>query len=245
MKNDALEIKNGKYLYAWIMYLLGDCDTAKEILEEYRDILENEFVLSTLISICVETGCYEEAYGYCMELEKSKIPAKFLRRVRDYEAFLESKLLIAPTYNNRSTYFEQQLDLYDEESARCIVRKNYKNLKKYNTCFAENIDINKLFVKVKKSLESTKRYGRSESPMDVYFFDYPNIGMYKGRKANALKVVTIIKTHKILTMYPICARGEIELLQLDTLDEYHHDKVKCLSGLERFNNRYKNNKFTQ
>jgi len=229
----------GKCLYAKLMYLLGDNDTAEAILKGDQNINEDEFALFNLINIYVETGRYEEAYGYCMELEKRKIPTNVLRSVRDYEAFLESELLIAPAYNNGTTYFEKQINYYEENYARCIVQKYYKTLKLSNTYFDASIDIDNLFQKVKKCLENAKRHGQNELPMDAYYFDYPNVGVYRGNKANTLKVVTIIKTHKILTMYPICGREVDETIPLDTMDEYHHDKIKCLSGLERFNNRYK------
>ena len=135
-------------------------------------------------------------------------------------------------------YFRRQLISYDEKEAiNHIIDRHTLNME--CSCFDSEIDVEKLFYQMKNRINDVKDHAfLGRDTIEMYQFFYPNCGIsIKGNLSSYLKVITLINTNQIITMYPTGYLKQIDVCVLKEKEEGKR-KVKIKNGLERFNSRY-------
>lgn len=109
--------------------------------------------------------------------------------------------------------------------------------------FNENLDIEYLFKLIRKSIDNSKKCN-IDSHLEEHYFAIPNVGYsMSGNLCNVIKVVVVPNTNNIMTMYPTDKYIENNLCNLecdyDKLFKVEKPKVKTMSRIDKFNQRYK------
>lgn len=135
-------------------------------------------------------------------------------------------------------YFRRQLISYDEKEAITHIKDRHA-LSKESSYFDDEIDIEQLFYQIKNRIDAIKEHAfLGRDTIEMYQFFYPNCGIsIKGNLSNYLKVITLINTNQIITMYPTDYLKQIDICELKEKEETK-GKVKIKNGLERFTSRY-------
>lgn len=178
-----LYVKNGNVIKAKDIYhkTEGKIKISKDLFLEF-------FLL------CYQTENYKTAYSLLPKLSiNSRFDSKDLRRL---ELTLKNKLGIEHD-KKKLTYCEEQLMKYSFDKAI----QNMNNIDCDEFSFSENIYFCELFQTIKMNLP-TAIMGQSSLVLDVYIFDYPDIGFNCNISNNYLKVITVRGTHDILFMIP-------------------------------------------
>lgn len=114
--------------------------------------------------------------------------------------------------------------------------------KKYHSVFNENIKIEPLY-KLIQTLLNKETFIRN-NVHDAYVIYYPNIGFCNDEKLDYLKVITNPNSKDIITMYPIQTRfihsNCLETIEEEIVPTQRENKVKRLTQIEKFNQKYKN-----
>lgn len=79
--------------------------------------------------------------------------------------------------------------------------------KKIHSCYNENLNIDKLFEEIQLKIANLSPY--KSTLVDKYTIEYGyNIGSIDNIQTNFIRVITILNTKDIITMYPILKEME-------------------------------------
>ena len=158
---------------------------------------------------------------------------------RQQRIYLSSKFDGTCPFNDLG-YIDQQMFNYSDEMAIEHIKKSHDGSNKNKSYFVNDIDIEKLFYKVKDYIKNNHDRGIiNNTLLESYMFYYVGCGYKVGSGLyDTFLVKTIINTDKIITMYPQKVDNvNYDICHLDNMEEKNPVKVK--SGIERFNARYK------
>ena len=143
----------------------------------------------------------------------------------------------------RNYYIKRQILDYSENMALNYINRHTKYGD--NNCVLSifnDIDIIYLFEVIKNNLKKSKRANINDV-LDIYFFGINNIGYIKDSEAvcNYIKVVVVPNTTNIISIYPTTNPSikDVKLLEYDYDKLFIKGKVKIMSQIDKFNNRYK------
>lgn len=178
---------------------------------------------------------YEQAYKLFKSLEWT-LDDPLYSQLEYIEKILKIKVGIYEGNPLEEPPFITKLLYYDEEFAREHIREHLLEKDKEKHTLFNDVDVNTLFVNVKKVLPESKKIQKF-ALNDIYLFSFSRIGI---KDNNLLKVITTKGTYDIVSMYPT---NEItkdyinDNLYLEYLDN-KQVKTKRLSQIEKFNKRY-------
>ena len=213
-------------------------DEAIEVLESFP----KGYLFNRLAGLYLKMGydnklyeIYKEFYTKdkeYMELENRWLQI-YLRKLFDKEGLSKSDL---------KCYMEEQIYKYDEKKALDHIKNKHKEIKEFNeekTHFNSNIDIDKKFYEIKNYIEKNLDKGQLyRNAVDVYLIECKECGEEDGTIKNYIKVITLINTSNIITMFPVTHKLDLEVCKIDENNSFK-DKLKVKSGIDRFNERYK------
>lgn len=143
-------------------------------------------------------------------------------------------------------YILNQIIDYDREKAIEHVYERHVNEFEGKSKFASNLDIRELFDKFEVLIQENRDSSMITKSSEGYLFFYPCAGRFDESKINNLNYIyvgTLLDTNKIVTMCPVKQRGNMKVINTIT-PQYTEEKpkVKKLSRIEKFNEKYKNYK---
>lgn len=199
-KNNAL------FLLAKILFLEEDLVSVKRILSSLINNSDHfKRVQWLLIYIDILEGKYGDAF-----LKLGKVSNKD----RDYDfvyIYLKSKLnMIETSLSNSSlSYSGSQIVSYNKNKAieHIVKHKEENNKKEKHSVLSPDVDVKEIINNIEN--KSLKLIGRNI--FDTYIMRFPNAGRnYLGEKTNYLKIITVIGTKNVITMFPY-ANTDFEL----------------------------------
>lgn len=242
--------------YASILITLGNFEEAEKVLEYAENTLNKskdyksksirqKNIITTKIRLLAYQEKYEELYQLCSkcykELQKLEIGTiYFYSRKKTGRLSLEQR--------ETNSYSFRQITEYKESDFLDHIKKH---LSEYNQNIEEP---NKnLFIpgfKIIETIEEVKKYLLSDKRIfpdfydDVYIFRYDNCGTENNKTVNFFKVICFHNTKDIITMCPVSENLNIPYIDLNHLNEdtkqvNENIKVRRLSQIEKFNQRYK------
>jgi hypothetical protein len=229
-------------LYITICFHNNEIDKAEEYIKNSQDDDTCKRTIQRYHYFYMK-GEYEEAYKLLLViLEDKNINHKtdFYKELRFQRCFLEFTLKIDSgiTYTG---YKANQIINYDRNLAIEHIKTHTYDIedKARHNKFEDEIDIEQLLEIVEERIKDDIPCYKNETT-NKYIFKYPNlknIEYIEGIQFKYLKVVSIRNTNNVIAMYPIFTINRItSAVPLEREDK--KTKVKTLSQIEKFNQRY-------
>lgn len=218
----------------------------KKIKDQKRRIFVEEMFLDLEVRLDIIFEDYKKAIEHYKKFRKTYDEEQnpnnscFLNRIEDYLYFKLGKS------SNKETYFYSQLSNYSYDRFLEITKNNafIKESITSKDTFLEGIDIDKIFTSINRFIPFIRKY-YSDVTTDTCYFKIDNIG--SGSKKTIYDYVEIYLIHgtnNILLAKPIPDVGEHDFLDLSYINHYEENnanvKIKRLSQIEKFNNKYNN-----
>lgn len=244
--------------YASLLIVLGEFDEAEKILDfvefvsgrdsifskdPYKLMNFRRCVLSSRLRLLSYQEKYDELYNLCLH-HFQDIKNMDMMYILFY---CKKKLGLLDSYkrSNYSYLFRQTVD-YQESDFLYHIQKHLSDCNKYEdgdkkSVFVSNFPINKVIEEVKKTISSDKKlcYGTFQ---DIYIFRYNECGRDRNRLVDYFKVVCFHGTSDFITMCPSFDCQNFPYVDLNYLIcDSKNAKVKRLSQIEKFNQKYKCN----
>lgn len=244
--------------YASVLITVGQFNEADQVLEYsestfrkngYYASNENKLknIIANKIRILSYQERYEELYQLCTQYYQELLMMNF-GAIHFYARKKTGRL--QQELREINSYLFKQITEYQESDFLEHVKKHLseynKDLEEPNSnLFTPNINITELVEEVKKHLLSDNRIF-PDFFVDTYIFKYDNCGTEDNKTVNFFKVICFHNTKDIITMCPVAENLNIPYIDLNYLNqninqEPSNPKVKRLSQIDKFNQRYKHN----
>lgn len=240
---------------------LADCLIKEKNYEQALMVLEDApetSVFLQLVSLYIKMGNEEKLLELYQKYFQYPLIQYNQNQNPNYECYqlmkiyLQSKFeLNKPNINiELDTYTQNQVCNYNSRITIDLIKFNYLkgNNSKKEQYFVDEIDIEEMFSNVQKYISSHPEQGTIyKNFYERYEFYYPHCGeTIDGEILDAFEVFAIIGSSNILSILPVRANKNLIVESYENLDkkssfEKPISKVKKpKSGLERFNQRYRN-----
>lgn len=245
----------GHMFYATALITLGEFSKAEEILDETEELLSsdkkvnNEFgkqklnqreIISNRLRLLSYQEKYEELYYQFYQ--------KYYQEINSMEMnpliFLCKKKLGLLNQNRRAnhTYIFRQIVNYEESDFLDHIQKHFPDYNQNEetpniSIFYSDFPLTEILTEVRKYLLSDIRL-YSNFYVDTYIFKYNNCGRVENKITDYFRVVCFHNTTDIITIYPVTGYTNIPYIDLNYLAKEKTPKVKTLSRIDKFNQRY-------
>ena len=229
--------------YAIMLIKIGNLEEAIDVLnlevvltsDNYFDIKKRGYLI---VKILLAKEKYEECYKYILENEILFQDDEELNTLVLLLLKKKLNLLVADDYNQIQSYALKQIISYKEELALEHIVLNHKNQAYLDgkSQFNEDFPIQKVFSRIRNCLPNEKRM-YDELVVDYYIFKYTNSGKNSGKNVNYIKVITLVNTNQIVTMFPIDNYEKLPYTDI-SLELDSKKTIKKISQIEKFNKRY-------
>lgn len=236
--------------YCSNLITLGELELAEKVLEyvgkEYKK--DNSFnkkekieynMFFSKIKLLSYQGKYEELYRLCVN-NITRVADKSLNSVWFYSKKRTGRL------NNEkrdvNSYLFSQIVRYEENDF-------YKHIEKHLSSYNENLEKPNSMIfeekfPLKEVVEEIKKYIPSDKKLllgfydDIYYFKYDECGRVNNKLVNYFKVVCLHNSQDFITMYPVNGNDNLPHIDLNYIKKEEPPKVKRLSEIDKFNQRY-------
>lgn len=226
-------------LYADVLIKLGKFKEARDLLEQIKfkdrlleDSIRKARVLKTKLLRCEER--YEEALSV---LEKNRV---YFEDYIGVLLFLKKKLnlLTDEDYQYTGYLFSQIVDYSEERCLDHLLKHQYYEGNNNLCQFAKNFPLRNIYFRLRRGLPEQGRLYSSCCDYKV-MFKYDNNGRVNGRMTNYFEVVVLNHSNDIITMYPYLNTERRPYTDITPeITEIEHPKVKRMSQIDKFNQRY-------
>jgi len=244
--------------YTFLLIILGNFEEAESVLEDVQnsyvndynfmkdkkkvDLMEKNIIFDTLKLLSYQER-YEELFEFCQnhinEIKQLKL--------NSLDFYCKQKLGIqCPEDKVKLSYLINQIANYSESE---FLEHIKKHLADYNqdldvpneSIFGSDFTIAHVLEEVKKYIGSDKRL-YSGFYENLYVFKYNGCGRVNNKLVDYFKIVVLHNTDHFITMFPATGCENLPYIDLNYL--IHEDskpKMKKLSQIDKFNQRYKPN----
>lgn len=211
--------------FSQIRYLLN------HLTEKDKKLRIDVYTILEIYNNYMHIGDYEKAFQYVKTVKTINNQLFKQNPLKLDELFLKKKTnqLNQIKIDEDHPYLSQQILSYSEEVALKHIIENMGSL------FESEIDIEKLFYQIQSLLENSF-FTQQGNIMQKYYFEYPDVLnsiLKEGYPYKYLAVTTIRGTKDIVEMVPKFSKNRIDVNLLE------HKKVKHLSQIEKFNQKYR------
>lgn len=236
-----------KIEYITLLRKEGNLEEAEQYINSLKNFKEIDFLMAQKYFVALAKGEYQKAYDLLPVIEKSMAEGKLTYdEIYLAKLFLEKQLGLFDASKKLEVngYLLSQIADYSKEQALTHIYEHHsEDAEKENTSlFDSEIDINELFDQVQKRLQDESIIKFNDyNVSSEYVFEYPL--SYEGCKYKYFKVAVIRDTTNIITMYPLCSSSRIDKVNsLNPIkkESASRQKVKRLSRIEKFNQKYSN-----
>lgn len=205
-------------------------------------LLEDNIVYSFCRLLSYEHK-YDELYQFCLDNLHIILNLKLTSII----FYCKGKLdILNKKEKDDNRYLHRQMINYSEDTFLKHVNEHLADYNKdldnpNDSIFAVDFPITKIIETVKSHIPSDKRLytGFYE---DTYIFKYDYCGRVNNKTTNYFKIVFFNDTKNIITMFPTLDFEELPCIDLNYLNENkdaENTKVRRLSQIDKFNQRYK------
>lgn len=231
--------------YAELLIKIGRFEQAQEILDKVlvnpnlRQItLEDTYLLKVKMLSSLQN--YEEAYKVLVDNWDVFDSRNWT--IKGIDLFLRGKLgLLTEEDMHHNSYLLSQIVDYSEELCLEHITKHQSYAGNDNPCiFNEDIPVTDLYYKLRKMLPLEDKIYHSITD-NLYIFKYDNCGRVDGKLVDYMKVITLQGSNDIITMLPCKNNERIVHKDLTPVIVDKSSKVKRISQIDKFNQRYLKN----
>jgi len=244
--------------YAYVLIILGKFKEAEQVLDYVKKLykrdnyfnsdsrkvkrLEDRLLFDTL-KLWAYQGKYEKLYRFCVNNsgkidELDMVSLAFYAKIKTGGA--AGKLRESYTYRHR-----QMIEYHEEDFLEHIKKHladyNINNDDASDVMFVPGFPISKVFEEIKKYVPSEKRLCPGAYD-NKYIFKYDGCGRVNNKLVDYFKIVVLHNTDHFITMFPATECENLPYVDLNYLiPEIQDTKVRKLSQIDKFNQRYKRN----
>lgn len=246
--------------YAGVLITLGEFDKATQCLDYLINLYEqnqhfcnnyekvavlNASILFERVRILSYCEKYDDVCELCLN-NPDLVNSKGLNHVDFYNKIKSGKLIFEN--RNVNTYLFRQIVSYNEKDFLDHVKghlNTFESSVDYSdrAVFLDSFPFNEVIKEIKTLVPSEKRLypGFYE---DSYVFKYTGCGRSKNKSVDYFKVVCFHNTNNIITIYPCKCKPNVPFIDLDYIyiDKIISNKVKKISRIDKFNQKYNRNK---
>ena len=244
--------------YASLLITVGRFDEAKEILDKLQIEAENnkkynsledgirgDTLLKNLLFVklryYIYSGQYEEAYNFILENE-NKISEKKGISLLTEKLFCSKKMGVEHEKEKFERYLYRQIVEYSERDFLEHIKKHFQEnviniADKTESLFYFEFPFEKIYEEIKKSIPGEKRLFNGIIE-DTYYFKYDNCGKTNGVNTNYFVVKAFHDSNEFITMHPSLCTENLPYIDLNYLKEEEKPKVRRLSQIDKFKQRY-------
>lgn len=228
-----------RFMRAKAYRFLNRFDEAIEDLKYNLMLENNNHSLTELYYIYYHLNMYREALEILPLVYKNQCIKNYSLSIS--ELVMKTQLGIPIRVKKDDNYVKSQIFNYSTKEAIEHIKQHLKESEYVQSIYNENINIDYLFNLVRNAVKDSKKANINEL-LEVYFFGISNIGYCNDIPCNFIKVVVIPNTNNIITMYPT---NDVDYNYTCNIEcDYdklfkNQEKVKKISQIEKFNNRYK------
>lgn len=241
--------------YSAVLITLGEFDKAEKVInsvehmaskdEEFNNKLNKvDLLKKSILFNKIKLLCYQEKYKELLQLYSNNISETKHMDVNQIEVYCKKKM--GELNINKDAlypYLFRQIIKYEESDF-------LNHIKKHLADYNQNVDTpNKnIFVPnfpIDIVVEEIKKYIPSDKAMfprlieDIYMFKYNGCGKENNKLTDYFKVVCFHNTSDFITILPVSEGRELKYVDLNYLIPIDENvKVKRLSQIEKFNNKY-------
>ena len=223
--------------YLEVMVYDGKLKNVKDGRNKY--VLMKNIVFAKL-RLLVHTGKYNEAYTYINQ-NVDLVNMHNLENIPAIIFYLKTRLgTTNQTREEQKCYLFSQLAEYNEEAFIEHAKRHiegYTDEEGITAYFKADFPLEKVFEEVKKHYSLDKRISRGITN-DEYYFKYDGCGHQNGVSCDYFIVVTFANNPHYVTMFPEPDAYKYPYVDLNYMKEDQKSKVRKLSQIEKFNQRY-------
>lgn len=146
-------------------------------------------------------------------------------------------LLLVDDYSGYSYKIDQITDYSEERAIGCIRKCHFDSGTNPPFCFNDSFDLERVYNEIRSMLPLENKIYSSVFE-NMYIFKYDNCGRVDGKVVDYIKIITLLESNDIITMYPYKNKERASFI--DITPEYDCPKVKRISQIDKFNQRYNN-----
>lgn len=246
--------------YIYTLIIIGESEKAKEILEyaETIGITDSHFfnesqkftafkkaMITSRLRVLASQEKYEELYQFYLE-NVSKEEADSLYTVI---LFCKKKMGTLVAERDVNSYILRQIIEYQESDFLEHIEKHMygrtKETDRVTAIFSPEFPISEVIEEMKKHIPSDKKLCTGFFT-DKYVFKYDRCGRSDHKIQDFFKVACFHNTSEFITMFPASDCEELPFIDLNYLQQTPETpKVKTMSQIDKFNQRYRKSKQTQ
>ena len=231
-----------KSYYIDLLIKIGRFDDAEVLLDDIqssdiniKNIASENLKLMRIKLLCC-TGRYEESYSLLLRDADIFYQRGWL--IQGLYLFLKKQLGLLETRDyKQNKYLLSQIVKYDEKRFMNYMEEyTYDvNLNK-PVYFIKNFPVKKIVNEIKdKSSDNYRIYSMVNY---VQIFRLMNNGVVNGKSVDYIKVVSLLDSNNIITMYPYENIEALPSMDLSSILVEDEPKVKRISQIDKFNSRY-------
>lgn len=221
---------------------LNRFDEAIEDLKYNLTLEDNDHSLLELYFIYYYLNRYEEA----LEL----LPLLYERRpINAYSVSISELIMkkqlgidIKVRKGDKCDYIRSQIFNYSTDLALSHLEKHINTTEESISRFNDELNLNILFNLVRQNIKNSKKVN-TEEILEIHYFGIANVGYFNNQPCNFIKVVVVPNTNNIISMYPTndVDYNYVSNIEFDYNELFNKQegKLKRLSKIDKFNNRYK------
>lgn len=236
----------GYVLYADILIKINHLEEVECVLNRVENIIEETTPILTYEEfkrVKIFLLCIQKKYQECYLMLRDNISLFYRRKWSFYGlmCFLKRHLNKENCRKHKeNSYLINQIFSYDEEKAILHKKRHRHNLNHEVFHFADKFPIENVYYYFRKNLPNEKKYINDEIT-NSYIFKFINSGHAGNKMVDFIKVITLLDSNDIITMYPYENKERREYIDITPeLDEPL--KRKRISQIDKFNRRYGNEK---
>jgi hypothetical protein len=233
--------------YSWYLILLLKLNKLSEVSDGLKkvdfDLIDDHLTRETYILVQIELYIhlldFQKAYDILMDNKQVFID-------RDWsfsctELFLRKQLgILTENDYQRNGYLVSQIIEYSEERFFEHISKHQYFDCNDNVCqFEENFPLMDFYNKIKELISTANKINKG-CLSQSYLFKYDCNGRVNGKMVDYIEVITLHETNEIITMYPYRNKENRDSIDLTPIIE-ELPKVKRISQIDKFNQRYSKN----
>jgi len=205
-------------------------------------ILENNIVFCYCRLLSYKNK-FEELYEFCKDNLDTIIDLKITILL----LYCKSKLnILDEKLKDENKYLYGQIIEYKEDNFFEHIKEHFADYNKdldnpNSSIFSVDFPIDSIIETVKSHIPSDKRLFTGFF-QDTYVFKYDYCGRVDNKTTNYFKVICFNNTKNIITMFPCSNCEELPCIDLNYINQNKNNentKVKRLSQIDKFNQRYK------
>lgn len=230
--------------YADILMRLGMFEQAEEVLNNIVFVSTTpDKSKQSVMLMRLKLLNFQQKYEECLQLLIENLDVFNERDWHGTELLLFFKkklnLLLDVDYSGFSYKADQIISYSEKDAISCIRNCHFiaNNSRNIHQSFNNDFPIEDIYSKIRSVLPLEEKI--YDGVVEVsYIFKYDRCGRVYNKSVDYIKVIALPESNDIITMFPYDNKGATACMDLTPVFEEEQSKIKRMSQIDKFNQRY-------